>query len=81
MNEIVDLINEYEAIQDKESLYARVLMAFIADREVRTRHTLDRQIEATTRDGGQLVQLRHLAQTAPIEYLTKLYDSESSQVP
>ncbi|TFE36426.1 hypothetical protein E2553_42455 [Paraburkholderia dipogonis] len=69
MNEIVDLINEYEAIQNKESLYARVLMSFIADREVRTRHTLDRQIEVTTRDGGQLVRLKHLAQTATIEHL------------
>lgn len=48
MSEIVDLINEYEAIQDKESLYARVLMSFIADREVRVRYDVERQIEATT---------------------------------
>lgn len=47
MNEIVDLINEYEAIQDKESLYARVLMSVIADRKARARYDLDRQIEAT----------------------------------
>ncbi|GGC46018.1 hypothetical protein [Paraburkholderia caffeinilytica] len=49
MNEIVDLMTEYEAIQDKESLYARVLMSIIADRKVRAQHDLDRQIDETTR--------------------------------
>ena len=50
MSEIADLLNEYQAIPDKQSLYARVLMSFIAAREVRIPHDEERQIGATTTD-------------------------------
>ncbi|MFP3564963.1 hypothetical protein [Paraburkholderia sp. SIMBA_030] len=74
MNEIVDLLNEYMAIPDRESLYARVLMSFIAEREPCVRHDLERQIEATTSDQGHREQLQHFARTAPLERLAELYE-------
>ncbi|WP_434113537.1 hypothetical protein [Paraburkholderia caffeinilytica] len=74
MNELVDLMNEYMVISDKESLYARVLMSFIAEREQRVRQELERQIEATTRDREYRAQLRRFARTAPLERLVALYE-------
>jgi hypothetical protein len=50
MDELADLMNEYMAIADKASLYARVLMSIIAEREQRMRDELERQIKATARD-------------------------------
>lgn len=50
MNEIADLLNEYKAIPDKQSLYARVLMSYIAEHEARVKHDEERQLEATTAD-------------------------------
>ncbi|RDK00786.1 hypothetical protein [Paraburkholderia lacunae] len=78
MNEIVDLLDEYEAILDKDSLYARVLMSFIVEREVRVRHDLERRIEATTIDRKQFARLRHFARTAPLGCLAKLYEENRS---
>ncbi|MFT0174691.1 hypothetical protein [Paraburkholderia mimosarum] len=78
MDEIVDLVNEYRAIADKESLYARVLMSFIAEREQRMRQELERQIVATTRDREHRARLRHFARTASLERLVALYEQDRS---
>ncbi len=76
MDEILDLMNEYRAIADKGSLYARVLMSFIAEREQRMRQELERQIVATIRDPEHSAQLRHFARTAPLERLVALYERD-----
>ncbi|MFM0069043.1 hypothetical protein [Paraburkholderia aspalathi] len=76
MNELVDLMNEYMVIADKGSLYARVLMSFIAEREQRVRHELERQIEATTRDREYRARLMHFARNAPLERLVALYEQD-----
>jgi len=69
MKELVDLLNEYRAIADKESLYARVLMSFITERELRVRDELEKQIEAANVARESRERLRHLARTAPLERL------------
>src|SRR5260370_17238372 len=74
MDEIVDLMNEYLAIADKASLYARVLMSFITERERLVRQELGRQIDATTRDREYRARLRQFARTAPLERLLALYE-------
>lgn len=76
MDELVDLVNEYMAIADKASLYARVLMSFIAEREQRVRHELERQIEATIRDREYRARLKRFARTAPLERLVALYKQD-----
>lgn len=76
MNEIVDLMNEYMAITDKESLYARVLMSFIAEREQQIRQELERQIVASTRDREHCARLRHFARTVSLERLVVLYERD-----
>ncbi|MCO4880457.1 hypothetical protein VOI32_40895 [Paraburkholderia caribensis] len=79
MDEIVDLMNEYRAIADKSSLYARVLMSFIAEREQRMRQELERQIVATTRDREHCARLRHFARTARLESLVVLYERHRTE--
>ncbi|MFM0514977.1 hypothetical protein [Paraburkholderia sp. RL17-373-BIF-A] len=79
MDEIVDLMNKYRLIADKESLYARVLMSFIVEREQRMRQELERQVAATTRDREHCARLRHLARTAPLERLVALYENDRTE--
>ncbi|MCP3713358.1 hypothetical protein M3I54_42010 [Paraburkholderia sp. CNPSo 3274] len=76
MDEIIELMNEYRAIADKGSLYARVLMSFIAEREQRMRQELERQIVATTRDREHCARLRNFARIAPLERLIVLYERD-----
>jgi hypothetical protein len=73
MSEIVDLLSEYQAIDDKDSLYARVLKSVIVDREIKLRRELERQIEASTRDRGYLARMRHFTRYAPLELLAEMY--------
>jgi len=52
MDELVDLMNEYAAIDDKDSLYARVLASFIAGHEARMRCESERKAEAASGERG-----------------------------
>ena len=73
MNELVDLMNEYMSIADKDSLYARVLKSVITEREQCVRQELEGQIEATIRDREHRTRMRRFAQTAPLERFLALY--------
>jgi hypothetical protein len=79
MDEIINLMNEYMAIADKESLYARVLRSFIAEREQRMRKELERRLGATTRDPEHGARLRLFARTAPLERIVALYERARSE--
>jgi hypothetical protein len=76
MDELVDLMNEYMAIADKESLYARVLMSFIVERKQRVRYELERQIDATAGGREYHTRLRRFARTAALERLVTLYEQD-----
>jgi hypothetical protein len=78
MDEIVKLMNEYMAIPDKGSLYARVLMSFISERERGMRHELETRLGSTTRDREHRARLRHFAQTVPLERIVELYERARS---
>lgn len=78
MDELIDLMNEYREIADKESLYARVLMSVITEREVRVRQELARQIEATTLNREHRARLRRFTRGAPLERLLALYEQNRS---
>lgn len=71
-------MREYATIVDKESLYARVLMAFIREREQLVRRELVRQIETTINDREYLARMRHFARTAPIDRLVAMYAGQAA---
>lgn len=73
MDELVKLVAEYDAIADRDSLYARVLMSVIRDREAMVRNELERQLDVTIRNREHRARLRHFARTAPLERLVSMY--------
>lgn len=73
MNELVALVEECAAIGDTESLYARVLMSFIREREALVRCELARQLDASVRDREHRARMRHFAKNAPLKQLLTMY--------
>ena len=73
MDELVELMKEYAAIADKDSLYARVLMSFIRERDGLVRRELERQLAGTIKDREHRARVRNFAMTAPLERLVSMY--------
>jgi hypothetical protein len=73
MNEIIHLLNEYSAIPDKESLYARVLKSFIDHREKCLRDELHNKVSSSISDPQCRAILQSVALFEPLERLVKLY--------
>lgn len=76
MDELVGLMREYATIADKDSLYARVLMSAIREREDLVRRELTRQLEASIRDREHRARVRHFARTTPLERLVAMYAAD-----
>jgi hypothetical protein len=70
---MIELVTEYASISDKGSLYARVLMSLIKDREEIVRRELERQAGTTIKDREHRARARIFARTAPLERLLSMY--------
>lgn len=73
MENIAELMSEYAAISDRESLYARVLMSFINARASLVRQEIMRRVDVVTKDRERRVMLKQFARYAPLVELIDIY--------
>ncbi len=73
MNDLVEWMREFARIGDKGSLYARVLLVMIREREQLVRQELVRIADTSIRDSDHRAKVRRYAHHGSLESLLALY--------